>query len=535
MTSVVGVPTAPQTRPERSRPRLPRVSSRVLDPALVGVVALVVIALHGFDGIIDRDLGVFLYGGEHVARGIPPYVGVMNSVGPLSDAMPGLAIWVGHGFGVDPVLAARVWFAVLSAGCCGLLSVLARDAFGRRAAGFVAPAVLLLFARFLELASDGPREKTTMVLFLLLTLVLLGRRHWLGAGACTALATLAWQPSLAPAVAAMAAAVLLEPPGKRLRAVGRFLLGGMVPSAVTVAVFALAGALRQAVDGFILVNVLYTHQPGVITAPLATWRMLWRSYHLSLLVALAGTVVLLLMTVPAIARGRRGSRSTVVRYVVILGVGAAAAAAWTVAVVNGGPDLFVVLPFAALGAAALVLLASSWAPFGRNLLLGVTTLALLSGALVESVSTRDDTLVLQRADVAAVLGAVPDASVLSIQAPEVLALSGRDNLTRYQLFDHALVRLLAHTYPGGLPGYHHDVRRLRPTILAVGRSRGPWVHELLHRHYWRVGAGPGWAWYLRRSAGEPVWLRAHDANLRVMGTHGDGLVRGRRTRQSASA
>ncbi|HET7071462.1 MAG TPA: hypothetical protein VFI40_11600, partial [Nocardioides sp.] len=113
MTSVVGVPTAPQTRPERSRPRLPRVSSRVLDPALVGVVALVVIALHGFDGIIDRDLGVFLYGGEHVARGIPPYVGVMNSVGPLSDAMPGLAIWVGHGFGVDPVLAARVWFAVL--------------------------------------------------------------------------------------------------------------------------------------------------------------------------------------------------------------------------------------------------------------------------------------------------------------------------------------------------------------------------------------------------------------------------------------
>jgi hypothetical protein len=51
VTSVVGVPSAPQTRPERSRPRPPRVSSRVLDPTLVGVVAIVVWALLGFDGI----------------------------------------------------------------------------------------------------------------------------------------------------------------------------------------------------------------------------------------------------------------------------------------------------------------------------------------------------------------------------------------------------------------------------------------------------------------------------------------------------
>lgn len=484
---------------------------------LVGAVAFVVYALHGFDGIINRDLGVFLYGGEHVARGVPPYVGVMNSVGPLADAMPGLAIWVGHGFGVDPVLAARVWFAVLSAGCCAVLSVLARDAFGSRAAGFVAPAVLLVFERFLELASDGPREKTTMVLFLLLALLLLGRRQWWGAGVCTALATLAWQPSLAPAVAAAVAAVLLEARGTRLRKLGRFLLGGIVPSAVTVLVFALAGALRQALDGFILVNVLYTHQPGVISAPLPTWRTMWRSYHLSLVVALVGMGVLLCVAVRAVALIRRRPRSPLLRYVVILGAGAGAAGAWTVAVVNGGPDLFVVLPFAALGAAALVLLVSSWVRLGRNLLVGVTTLALLSGALVESVTTRDDTLEVQRADVAAVLGAVPDASVMSIQAPEVLALSGRDNLTQYQIFDHALDHLLAHTYPGGLPGYHRAVRRLRPTILAVGRSGDPWVHAFLRRYYWRFGVAPGWAWYLRRSAGEPLWLQAHDANLRVMG------------------
>lgn len=511
----------------------------MLDPAVVGVVSLVVYAAHGFDGVIDRDLGVFLYGGEHVARGIPPYVGIMNSVGPLADAMPGLAIWVGHAFGVDPVLAARAWFAILSAGCCALLSVLARDAFGSRAAGFVAPGGLLLFERFLELASDGPREKTTMVLFLLLTLVLLGRRHWWSAGLCTALATLTWQPSLAPTMAAAVAAVLLEPAGSRLRALGRFLFGGMVPSVATVAVFALAGALRPAVDGFLVVNVLYTHQPGAVTAPLATWRTLWRSYHLSLLVALVGVATLLVMTVLAGAEARRGPPSPAVRYVVILGVGAGAAAAWTAAVINGGPDLFVVLPFAALGFAGLVLRAASWAPAGRNLVLGVTTLALVSGALVESVATRDHTLVLQRADVAAVLDAVPDASVMSIEAPQVLALSQRDNLTQYQLFDRALKHLLAHRYPGGLGGYHREIRRLRPTILAVGRSSGPWLPKFLHRYYWQFGVGPGWTWYLSHSVGEAAWLRAHDANQRVMGAHTRGgakdLVGVRHTRQSASA
>ena len=65
------------------------------DPALVGVVALTVYALHGYDGILDRDLGVFTYGGLRISHGGTPYVDVFNSVGPLSDAVPGLAMWLG--------------------------------------------------------------------------------------------------------------------------------------------------------------------------------------------------------------------------------------------------------------------------------------------------------------------------------------------------------------------------------------------------------------------------------------------------------
>ena len=101
--------------------------------------------------------------------------------------------------------------------CCALLCVLARDAFGSRAAGLLAPAVFLTFERFIELASSGPREKTAMVVFLLAALILTGRRRWAAAGVFTALATLTWQPALFVAVAAVVVAVLVggDSPGAR--------------------------------------------------------------------------------------------------------------------------------------------------------------------------------------------------------------------------------------------------------------------------------------------------------------------------------
>ena len=138
-----------------------------MDDRPTGLVALVVYALHGYDGVLDRDLGVFSYGGMQVARGTPPYVGIFNSVGPLADAVPGLAMWLGDFVGADPILSARLFFTVLSALCCSLLCVLARDTLQSRTAGLIAPALFLTFEDFLRLASDGPREKTTMVLFML--------------------------------------------------------------------------------------------------------------------------------------------------------------------------------------------------------------------------------------------------------------------------------------------------------------------------------------------------------------------------------
>lgn len=484
------------------------------DPLLVGVAATAVCALHGYQGGLDRDLGVFTYGGEHVASGVPPYADVFNSVGPLSDALPGLAIWVGRQVGVDPVSAERHFYTLLVAGCCALLCVLARDVLGSRAAGFVAPAALLTFQEFVELASDGPRDKTAVVVFLLAALVLLGRRRWTAAGVCTALATLTWQPALAVAVAAAAVSAAGATTG-RVRAAAAYVAGGVATTAVFVAYFLLHGDLGRAIDGFVIVNAEYTRQPSLVTAPYAVLDFLWRGYHETLLLLPVGLVALFVMAARAVPRAVRGESAPPGLPLVAVGAGALAGTAWTVAVINGAPDLFELLPLGSLGAAGLVVrLAALLGPrAGRVLVASATTIALATATGI-AIGTRADKLVRERADVAAVLAAAPPgATVLSVNTPQVLALAGLTNPTDYQIFEQPMDSYLQHTWPGGIAGYAAWVARDRPTVIAFAGHGQRWIAPVLRRDYRYVGHGSGWGWYLSRTAGTRELTAMRAANL----------------------
>jgi hypothetical protein len=187
--------------------------------------------------------------------------------------------------------------------------------------------------------------------------------------------------------------------------------------------------------------------------------------------------------------------------------------------INGGPDLFVLLPFAALGVAGAVVLL-----LGRRsrrvALTGTVAVVCLGviGAGVESVTTRNDLLPLQRADVAAVLGTRPrDATIVSLSAPQVLALAGRDSPVPYQILDSNEERYLDGTYPGGVEGLFRTLAALRPTFVVVGRSfTSVWPDRWLATDYQRVGSGLGWTWYLARSAGPGALLQARNAHEEVM-------------------
>jgi len=301
-----------------------------------------------------------------------------------------------------------------------------------------------------------------------------------------------------------------EPPGRQMgRQAGSaiaFVAGGAVPSAIAVAWFAVTGTLATALRGFVVINVLDTHQPSPIRHPGITVHLLWHPYGWSLLLVPLGVVGLFLLAV----RDRRLWPVT---------AGALAATGWSLAVLNGAPDLFVVLPFAALGVAGLVVRgARRLTPRLRYAALVAVTVTGVALAGVESVATRSDLLVSEQADLSAVLATQPpDATVLSVDTPEVLALTGRDNPTPYQLFSPTMERYLDQTLPGGMRGYAERMADLRATFVTVGRTyRGSWPDRVLAADYWRVGSGPGWTWYLNRAAGLPALRAARAANSAVM-------------------
>ena len=81
-------------------------------------------------------------------------------------------------------------------------------------------------------------------------------------------------------------------------------------------------------------------------------------------------------------------------------------------------------------------------------------------ALTFSVGERDDRLVAQRRSVDAVLAVLPDATIVSLHAPQPLVLSGRRNPTRHQMFANGLGDYIDDTWPGGLPGFQQQILAL---------------------------------------------------------------------------
>jgi hypothetical protein len=484
-----------------------RVSTRYADPALAGLMALVVYSLHGFQSSLDRDQATFVYGGVRFAHGTPPYLGIFNSVGPLGDMVSGTGTRIGWLFGLDSVTGARLIYLVLSAACVSGVSVLAREALRSRAAGVLAPAVFLTFASFLKLATAGPREKTVMVLCLEIALLLLLRRRWFAAGALTALATLTWQPVILVAVAAALVAVLTARV-PRPRSLASYVVGGAVPTVLAAAYFLAEGGLKEAYWGFVRVNIGYTQQPDIIQS----WPLLTHDYRWSLVLVIAGWLAAVAAGALALVRWRRAQGTDDVgRNLLVLGTGGLVAGLWSCYQINGGADLYVVLPFAAVGLAAGLQALGARMGGPQALRLGAAFVAAfvavaVVAAGVEAVSTRDHRLPLERRDVARTLAGVPPGStVLSLSAPEVLVLAHRRNPYPWQLSNTAISKFLDDHLDGGLPAYADRIARLHPTLIVIGHHTvDDWVQPVLDDGYTRIGRADHWTWYAANTLGRPT-------------------------------
>jgi len=481
---------------------------RRVDPItpIVGVVALLVYALHGFDGYLSRDLAIYSYAGQQVVDGVPPYVGILNRTGPLAHLLPAAGAGIARGLGFDDLLGMRIFFMVIAAACVCVVYLLGRDLFASKLAGLAASSAFLSFSGFIVYASDGPREKTPMVLFFLCMLWAVSRQQWFGAGFALSLATLTWQPVFLIGLASMVPVLLASRPSDRIRTLVRFAVGGAVPATIIVVYFAVAGALRQFVDAFLVINARYTPSAAFTSRVRDYWSGLRDGYGVSLWVILAGLAALLVLAVLAIRR-RDWRHSPAAIALPAIGTSGVVAIIWTLRDYNGWPDMFVLLPLAAVGVAGIAKEVTQ--RLRANVALWLTiawVAAIVSVAVTDSVTTRDHRLDVQRASVSEMLDRLPaDATFLAVQSSQSLVLSGKTNLTRYQTFTYGLDRYVDDTWPGGLEGFADWIGRKQPTVITLGAKQPtPWLYELMTRDYQRVGRVPGITWYVNKSVPRPV-------------------------------
>ena len=486
------------------RARLPTMDPLV---ALVALGSLVVYALHGYDHALTRDLGVYTYGGQRFLAGDPPYVGILNRAGPLAHVLPGIGIGVGRLAGLTDVHAARAFFTLLSVACVCLVYVVVRDLTRSRAAAVVAAVAFLSFQGFIDAATDGPREKTAMVLFLLAALLALVHRRWATCGVFVALGTLTWQPVFFVAlVTVLVASVFI--PERRPAALMRVLVGGAATTALVMVYYVLEGALHTFLEGFVLINAQYTHQSNALTIPDRIWASLLDGYGASLWVILFGFAAVLVLGIGSVRPAWRTRETTPATYV---GLAAATAVGlgWSFIAFNAWPDLFEMLPLAAIGVGG----AAAWMVrrLDARTVVAVTAVVAAVGttyAVVFSVSTRSQDLRAQQASVAAVLARGPHpATLLSVQSPEALVLAHRANPTPYQMFDNGFTAYVDATYPGGIAGYVAWLDRHQPTYVVMQTVMKPhWLLPWLKQHYVQVGSAPQFTWWVNKAA--PPRMRA---------------------------
>src|SRR3954463_14223779 len=316
-----------------------------------GVVALVIaVVLFTRFSLGDnfwRDEAIYAYGGQQPAAGVPVYSGIFAPKPPLPTFLDALGVLSARAVDKNDLTAMRAEFFVFA-----LLAVVAVYVLGlwlwRSPLAALAGAVpFASFQGFAQDALGGPGAKTPGILLMVVALALLVRRRWFLAGIAGSLAFLDWQPLGICAAAAVLGALLVNEPAdeQRWKRGARALGGVAIPIGATVLFLLIDGGLSRFIEASFTFPATGLRRGNVtLGGNIDTIvRVVNTHYGHTRVLFWAGLVLLVAVLVAWLVR-----RTDRVAAVVVLGTFAAFAAA-SVYDFQGYPDLFPLLPYAALG------------------------------------------------------------------------------------------------------------------------------------------------------------------------------------------
>src|SRR5215203_1197523 len=147
-------------------------------PLLILALAAFVYGLYGFEDTLLRDYSIYLYSGQRMAEGIPPYVSVFDHKGPLSPMLAALGVAWSKELNWDDVYTVRLVFYLTACLTAVAVYLLGKNAFRSQIAGLFGALAFLGFYAYAQRAASGPEPKTPMVLFEALNLLFAVQKRW---------------------------------------------------------------------------------------------------------------------------------------------------------------------------------------------------------------------------------------------------------------------------------------------------------------------------------------------------------------------
>jgi hypothetical protein len=470
-------------------------------------VAVLLFTRFGFSGTLSRDEAVYAYGGQQLASGLAPYASVFDPKTPMATLLAGVAALLARVSGLDDVAVIRAVYFLCT--CLTVLAtyLLATRLWESRVAGVTAAVVLASFRGFAMDAASGPNAKTPGLLLFLVCMLLVLDRRWFLAALCGSCAFLVWQPlAFYPALVVLLAAATSGSAARR-RAVGAAVAGAVLPVLLTVAAFAVVGALSLLVEATVLFP-LQGISRGTETLPerlLRIAEVVTVYYGPSGVLVWVGVVVLLGI---AGARLRRRPLREALRDPVVCVVSATLLVqlAYATTDFQSYPDVFPFLPYAAIGiAGGTTTLAARWEPAGAGsrravpaVALGLVALTVFSAVSFTRDPSNNDGLRLQRLQACALDRVLPrDAPLYAVGDPTALVLTRRRNVDRFILVSSGLAEWKMGRLRDAFDGWMAQVERADPWVVTTSRvpndlnvSINLWLRQHgYHRFYvgrWRV-------------------------------------------------
>jgi hypothetical protein len=533
---VRGVPLAPAPTPgqhgvaaQRRTIAIPRAG--IWAGAVFALVAAAALYTRfSLQDTLSRDEAIYAYAGQQFAHGVPIYSSIFDPKTPGAAFLAGFGAVGARVLGTNDLSTIRLVFFVFA--CLTVVGVyfLTTQFWASPLAGVVSAVVFASFSAFAAAALGGPDAKTPGICFAVASMALLARRRWFWGALAGSLAFLVWQPLGVYMVLAVAFAAVAEgAPGRGSR-VRHALAGAAVPLAVVSLYFLVAGSFGRFVDAAIVFPLVgVKREPETLGERFALiGRTINGSYGLiGDFLVFGGLLLLCGLFVARVVR-RRPVLATCLRdpFCSVVMASFVALAIYSLIDFQGYPDVFPLLPYAAIGFGGAWFVVTSRLDGERlRRAAAAVALAAVAGLCVFSwhnytqEATRQRTLPMQRArtaDLERIL--TRDEKLYAFEDPRPLVLTHRRNPSRYIFLTSGVAPwLVKHTH-GGLAGWEAKIAASRPAALVMPvtwggvypTAIGAWLlrrgYRRVQLHGWRVFLKPA---ILRRAVARGVVLRVH--------------------------